>query len=166
MTRRSVAEIVEELDQHMCGAEQLWTLTRSDFYKLCGRERFKQPFLDEVREVASDSFQLIVAYGHKVVIVCHDRNFANVPSGKIIPRRSVVDIIEELNEFLRRSARPYLTLVWPEFYELCGRERLRFPFLEEVREAASERFQLVVGYGHNVVVVCHDRNFAKLDSEE
>ena len=81
-------------------------------------------------------------------------------------RRSVAFVVEELNRRLQQAGRPYMTLTRTEFYELSGRERLKQPFLDEVREIASGRFQLIVAYGHNAVLVCHDRNFANFALEE
>ena len=82
---------------------------------------------------------------------------SRIPSG---------DVAEELNEILRRNDWSNLTLPWSDFYELCGRERLKQPFLDDVQETASRRFQLIVAYGRHVVVVCHDRNFADIGSRE
>lgn len=70
------------------------------------------------------------------------------------------DIADELNETLRKTGQPYVTLTWPEFYTVCDRERLKQPFLDGVQSEASGRFQLIVAYGQNAVMVCHDRNFA------
>ena len=81
-------------------------------------------------------------------------------------RRLVADIVEEFNQRLRKAEQAYMTLTWREFYDLCGRKRLKQPFLDDVQSSASERFQLIVAYGDNVVMVCRDRNFASIDSEE
>ena len=70
------------------------------------------------------------------------------------------DIADELNEILRKTGQPYVTLTWPAFYRTCERERLKQPFLNVVQSEASGRFQLIVAYGQNAVLVCHDRNFA------
>ena len=81
-------------------------------------------------------------------------------------RRSVTYVVEELNLRLQQAGRPYMTLTWIEFYNLSGRERLKQPFLDEVKEMASGHFQLIVAYGHNAVLVCHDRNFANVNSQD
>lgn len=74
--------VVDELNRRQLLAERpCMTLDRSDFYGLCGRERLKQPFLDDIQENASGRFQLIVAYGDYAVVVCHDRNFAEAGPG-------------------------------------------------------------------------------------
>lgn len=79
-------------------------------------------------------------------------------------RMSSGDVAEELNEILRRNDQSCLTLLWSDFYNLCGRERLKQPFLDDVRDVASNRYQLIVAFGRHVVVVCHDRNFADIQS--
>ena len=63
------------------------------------------------------------------------------------------------------AGKPCMTLPWPDFYRLCGRVRMKQPFLDELRELASARFQLILAYGRNAVVVCHDRNFADIARE-
>lgn len=77
-----------------------------------------------------------------------------------VPRRTT-DIVDDLGERLRLSGRPYMTIPWPDFYKLCGRERLKQPFLDDVeKEALNGRHQLAVAYGNNAVVICYDQNFA------
>ena len=77
-----------------------------------------------------------------------------------MPRRTT-DIVDGLSERLRQAGRSYMTLPWPDFYELCDRERLKQPFLDSVQqEALNGRYQLVVAYGRNAVVICYDQNFA------
>ena len=73
--------------------------------------------------------------------------------------RQTQGIAEELNERLRRSG-PCVTMLWEDFYTLCDRERLKQPFLDDVQEQALSRYQLIVAYGSNTVVVCYDQNFA------
>lgn len=70
---------------------------------------------------------------------------------------------EHLNELVRKSGREYITLTWERFYEVCERERLKQPFIDQVQETASGQFQLIVAYGHNAIIVCHDRNFAQAE---
>ena len=77
--------------------------------------------------------------------------------------QSMNSIVEQINEYLRLSNDPYITVPWPDFYSLCGRRRMKKAFLDELRNQARDQFQLVVAYGRNVVIVCHDRNFAPRD---
>ena len=44
--------------------------------------RTKGDIVDELRALASARFQLIVAYGRNAVVVCHDRNFADIARGR------------------------------------------------------------------------------------
>lgn len=69
------------------------------------------------------------------------------------------EIVEELDELLRKSGEPVITMTWPDFYKLSDRERLKNAALDAIREDASGRYQLVIGYGRNAVIISHDRNF-------
>ena len=71
------------------------TLTWADFYALCERERIKQPLQDGVRKEASGRYQLIVAYGQSVIIVCHDRNFAPAPHWAALQAACRIDTVFE-----------------------------------------------------------------------
>lgn len=73
--------------------------------------------------------------------------------------KSAREVMEELDDRLRKTDQSYLTLPWKEFYTLCGRERIKRPFEDSIQQEASGR-SLIVGYGQNVVVVCPDRNVA------
>ena len=74
--------------------------------------------------------------------------------------KTVSSIVDELNKLLRNAGEPCMTLTWQGFYKLCDRERLKQPLQNSIQEQASGRYQLIVAYGHNAVIVCHDRNFA------
>lgn len=80
--------------------------------------------------------------------------------------KSAASIVDELNELLRKAGQPCMTLTWPEFYELCDRERMKRPLQNSIQEQASGQYQLIVAYGHNAVVICHDRNFATVSLDE
>ena len=69
-------------------------------------------------------------------------------------------IVEELNDKLRISGRPCITINWPAFYEMCNRKRMKEGFLTRIQDLASGRYQLVVGLGKNVILVGQDRNFS------
>ncbi len=79
-------------------------------------------------------------------------------------RKKISSIVEDVNEALRLSDGECITIPWQDFYRLSGRERIKTAFLEEIKEQAAGRFQLIISYGKNVVVICHDRNFAPPDS--
>ncbi len=74
--------------------------------------------------------------------------------------RDAEDIVEELNDKLRISGRPCITINWREFYEMCNRRRMKEGFLTQIQKSASGRYQLVVGLGKNVILVGQDRNFS------
>ena len=72
--------------------------------------------------------------------------------------KPTTDILDDMNERLRRAGLSYMTLPWSDFSKLCGRKRLKQPFLDRVRkEAPDSDHRLIVAYGRNVVVVCYDR---------
>jgi hypothetical protein len=70
------------------------------------------------------------------------------------------DIAATLDERLKKKGGAVLTLNWNDFYELCGNERLKEPRKRSIEVAAWTNYGLIVAYGHNVVLVAHDRNFA------
>ena len=69
-------------------------------------------------------------------------------------------IVEELNDKLRISGRPCITINWRAFYEMCNRKRMKEGFLNQIQDLASGKYQLVVGLGKNVILVGQDRNFS------
>ena len=79
---RSVSDIVDELDDmlknkiRLGGTEPVLTIQWPDFYALCEVTRFKSQRELEIQKESRAKFGLIVAYGEKVVLVAHDRNFA------------------------------------------------------------------------------------------
>ena len=75
--------------------------------------------------------------------------------------KAIKEIADELNDALRRVGGPCMTLTWPKFYAVCERERLKQAFLDELANGVAAEFQLVIAYGRNAVVICHDRNFAE-----
>jgi hypothetical protein len=77
--------------------------------------------------------------------------------------KSVAEVVENLNEMLRKSGNPVATIPWPKFYEANSADRLKQPRLDAIIDEAKSRFQLIVAYGSNVVVVAHDRNFSSQD---
>jgi len=82
---RRIADIVTDLDVmlkdkiRLGGGEPVLTIPWRDFYSLCRMTRFKPPRDAEIQAESMARFGLIVAYGEKVVLVAHDRNFAECP---------------------------------------------------------------------------------------
>ena len=74
--------------------------------------------------------------------------------------RGTTDIVDDLGDRLHKVGRSHMTVRWPDFYELCSRERFKQRFLDKVTKEAKSRHQLIVAYGDNVVVICYDKNFA------
>jgi hypothetical protein len=74
--------------------------------------------------------------------------------------KSVKEVASELNDMLRLKGEPVMTLTWPEFYGLSQMERFKEPRPQQIKDEAKGQWHLIVEYGQNVVVVCHDRNFS------
>ena len=81
---KSVKSIVDDLNDHLqervrkLGSEPVLTIPWAEFYELCEMTRFKPPRDKEIQEDGKDRFGLIIAYGEKVVLVAHDRNFTHL----------------------------------------------------------------------------------------
>ena len=50
--------------------------------------------------------------------------------------RGTTDIVDGLGDRLHKVGRSHMTVRWPDFYKLCGRERLKQPFLDKVKKEA------------------------------
>ncbi len=74
--------------------------------------------------------------------------------------KSVREMVEALNDLLRKKGASVMTMRWAELYELGEVERFKQARLDGIEKVAKDDFGLVVGYGHSVVIVGHDRNFA------
>lgn len=74
--------------------------------------------------------------------------------------KTVRQMVEEMNDRLRKSGQPVMTIRWTELYEIGDMERFKKPRLKGIEQLAKDEFGLVVGYGHSVVTVAHDRNFS------
>jgi hypothetical protein len=81
---RSTKSIVDDLNARLQdkvrlgGGDPVITIPWRDFYSLCEMTRFKPPRDHEIQKDSSERFGLIVAYGEKVVLVAHDRNFSPI----------------------------------------------------------------------------------------
>ncbi|QGM97928.1 hypothetical protein [Methylocystis parvus] len=79
---RSVKSIVDDLNAllqervRLGGGEPVMTIPWRRFYELCEITRFKTPRGEEIQTEGRERFGLIIAYGEKVVLVAHDRNFS------------------------------------------------------------------------------------------
>ena len=70
------------------------------------------------------------------------------------------DIAAILNARLQKKGGEVLTINWKDFYELSDMERMKEPRGQWIIDSAWANYGLIVAYGHNVVLVAHDRNFA------
>jgi len=69
------------------------------------------------------------------------------------------EIVSYLNDLLRQSGQPVITFTWSDFFGISNRRRLKKVAEEQIANNAFTKYQLFVGFGHNAVIVCHDRNF-------
>jgi len=74
--------------------------------------------------------------------------------------RSVEQIVDDLNDKLRLSGNPVITMRWPDFYKLSDMQRFKEPRPEQIKKRAKSEYGLIVEYGDAVVLVAHDRNFS------
>ena len=75
--------------------------------------------------------------------------------------KTLTEVVDELNNRLRKTNQPYLTLSWADFYALCERERLKQAFSDGIKQEASSRYQLTVAYGQSAVTIVRpDHNLA------
>jgi hypothetical protein len=74
------------------------------------------------------------------------------------------EIVDELDDLLRKSGKPAGTILWSDFYELCELERWRAtgPRPQEIKDLARAQYSLIVEFGDQIVLVAHDRNFESL----
>jgi hypothetical protein len=79
---RSVKSIVDDLNARLQErvrlgrGEPVLTISWPKFYELCEMTRFKPPRDEEIQRDGKERFGLIIAYGEKVVLIAHDRNFS------------------------------------------------------------------------------------------
>jgi hypothetical protein len=69
------------------------------------------------------------------------------------------DVAEEIQELLRKNGKDVVTLPWPDFYKLAGRERMKDEFTSTLATRLRE-LGLLVAYGQSVVLVAKDFRFA------
>jgi hypothetical protein len=73
--------------------------------------------------------------------------------------KSIETMVDDLNDKLRKSGKPVVTMTWPRFYDVGEIDRLKEARSEAVKALAREKYGLFVHYGQQVVIVGHDRNF-------
>lgn len=73
--------------------------------------------------------------------------------------KSVESVADEIVQTMRRSNYNVLTVRWPEFYELCDRDRLRKGFLESLSARLAES-SILLAHGNSTVVLVRDYDFS------
>jgi hypothetical protein len=75
--------------------------------------------------------------------------------------RHVDLVVEDVQELLRKNGKDLVTLNWPEFYKLTGRERMKDEFTLDLREHLK-RASILIAYGNAIVLIAKDFRFAPL----
>ena len=73
--------------------------------------------------------------------------------------KSIQTVAEEIQELMRKNAKDVVTLPWPDFYKVAGRERMKDAFMTDLRQKLRE-LGLLVCYGQSVVLVGKDFKFS------
>lgn len=73
--------------------------------------------------------------------------------------RSAQAVAEDIQELLRKNTIDVVTIPWPDFYKLAGRERIKDAFMAELSNKLRE-FALLISYGQAVVLIGKDFKFS------
>lgn len=73
--------------------------------------------------------------------------------------KSAQSVAEDIQELLRKNAIDVVTIPWPDFYKLAGRERIKDAFMAELSNKLRE-FALLISYGQAVVLIGKDFKFS------
>lgn len=74
--------------------------------------------------------------------------------------RSANAIAQDLIRKLHDGNGQFLTIPWRDFYRICGRERFKDAFLDDLRNQFKAR-TYIISFGQNVIAICPDTNFAE-----
>ena len=72
--------------------------------------------------------------------------------------KSAQSVAEDIQELLRKNALDVVTIPWPDFYKISGRERIKDAFMMELSNKLRE-FALLISYGQAVVLIGKDFKF-------
>lgn len=75
--------------------------------------------------------------------------------------KSTQTVAEEIQELLRKNGKDVVTLSWPDFYKISGRERIKDEFTAALSKSLRD-LGLLVAYGQSVILVAKDFRFATL----
>lgn len=73
--------------------------------------------------------------------------------------KSAQSVAEDIQELLRKNALDVVTIPWPDFYKISGRERIKDAFMAELTQKLRE-FGLLINFGQVVVLIGKDFKFA------
>lgn len=73
--------------------------------------------------------------------------------------KSIQSVAEEIQELMRKNSKDVVTLPWPDFYKVAGRERMKDAFMADLSQKLRE-FGLLISYGQAVVLIGKDFKFS------
>lgn len=75
------------------------------------------------------------------------------------------EVAERINAEMKRTGKSAITMKWPDFYRLTGRERVTAPFLENLSEAMRKE-SILMAKGVAVIAFVIDYNFAPVSDAD
>jgi len=66
--------------------------------------------------------------------------------------KSAQAVAKDINELMRLNKNECITLKWPQFYELCERERIADVVMDNIAKQLKKN-DLHIIYGNNVIIV-------------
>lgn len=69
--------------------------------------------------------------------------------------KSAKTISIDINELMRKNGNEAITIKWPQFYQVCGRDRLADVIMDKISEELKKN-DLHIIYGNNNVIVIRD----------
>jgi len=66
--------------------------------------------------------------------------------------KSAQAVAKDINELMRLNKNECITLKWPQFYELCERERIADVVMDSIAKQLKKN-DLHIIYGNNVIIV-------------
>ena len=68
------------------------------------------------------------------------------------------DIVNEIASQLDAGAKSITSYSWKDFYKVATAEKLHKSKLDAISKLALDEHQIVIGYGHSVVIACRDHH--------
>lgn len=75
--------------------------------------------------------------------------------------KNAAGVAEDLQELLRTNNKDVVTITWPDFYKVTGRDRIKDAFTKELGEKLKDH-GLLLNCGQSVVLVAKDFKFSQV----